>query len=125
MPTDATFIYKICPEHDWTRAMEKGIYTGALTDVEDGFIHFLTHDRIHVTAEKHFAGQAGLVPVRFPVAALGPALKWEPSRDGICFPHFYAPLDPGLADRVWPLPLNGRKHVFPEDMTARNRQDAR
>ena len=55
--------------------------------------------------------------VRFPVASLTAALKWEASRDNILFPHFYAPLDPRLADRVWSLRLNGRKHIFPEDMT--------
>ena len=117
MTSRATFIYKICPELDWQSAAEKGIFTGTQLDIEDGFIHFSAPEEVEATAAKHFSGQDGLVLVRFPVASLSAALKWEASRENILFPHFYAPLDPRLADRVWPLRLNGRKHIFPEDMT--------
>ena len=117
MTSRATFIYKICPELDWQSAAEKGIFTGTQLDIEDGFIHFSPPEEVEATAAKHFSGQDGLVLVRFPVASLSAALKWEASRENILFPHFYAPLDPRLADRVWPLRLNGRKHIFPEDMT--------
>ena len=50
--------------------------------------------------------------------ALGDALKWERSRNGIDFPHLYRPLDP--AEALWsvPLPLDDRGvHVFPEDLS--------
>lgn len=117
MTPTAHFIYKICPEQDWHVATDKGIYTGTQLDFEDGFIHLSPPEAVVATAAKHFAGQDGLVLVRFLVADLSAALKWEASRDDILFPHFYAPLDPRLADRVWPLALNGRKHIFPEDMT--------
>ena len=117
MTSRATFIYKICPELDWQSATEKGIFTGTQLDIEDGFIHFSPPEEVEATAAKHFSGQGGLVLVRFPVACLSAALKWEASRENILFPHFYAPLDPRLADRVWPLRLNGRKHIFPGDMT--------
>ena len=117
MTSRATFIYKICPELDWQSAAEKGIFTGTQLDIEDGFIHFSPPEEVEATAAKHFSGQDGLVLVRFPVAGLSAALKWEASRENILFPHFYAPLDPRLADIVWPLRLNGRKHVFPEYMT--------
>ena len=117
MTSRATFIYKICPELDWQSAAEKGIFTGTQLDIEDGFIHFSPPEEVEATATKHFSGQDGLVLVRFPVASLSAALKWEASRENILFPHFYAPLDRRLADSVWRLRLNGRKHIFPEDMT--------
>ena len=117
MTSKVIFIYKICPEQDWRSAVKKGVFTGTQIDIEDGFIHFSPLEEGETTAAKYFAGQDGLVLVRFPVASLSGALKWEASRDNILFPHFYAPLDPRLADRVWSLRLNGRKHIFPEDMT--------
>lgn len=117
MTSKVIFIYKICPEQDWRSAVEKGVFTGTQIDIEDGFIHFSPPEEVATTATKYFAGQDGLVLVRFPVASLTAALKWEASRDNILFPHFYAPLDPRLSDRVWSLRLNGRKHIFPEDMT--------
>ena len=116
MTSKVIFIYKICREQDWRSAVEKGVFTGTQIDIEDGFIHFSPPEEVETTAAKYFAGQDGLVLVRFPVASLSAALKWEVSRDNILFPHFYAPLDPQLADRVWSLRLNGRKHIFPEDM---------
>ncbi|MEC7628553.1 MAG: DUF952 domain-containing protein, partial [Pseudomonadota bacterium] len=117
MTSKVIFIYKICPEQDWRSAVQKGVFTGTQIDIEDGFIHFSPPEEVATTAAKYFAGQDGLVLVRFPVASLTAALKWEASRDNILFPHFYAPLDPRLSDRVWSLRLNGRKHIFPEDMT--------
>ena len=47
--------------------------------------------------------------------ALGPALKWEPSRGGALFPHLYGalPLDAVLWVKPLPLGADGR-HVFPE-----------
>ena len=117
MTSKVIFIYKICPEQDWRSAVEKGIFTGTQIDIEHGFIHFSPPEEVETTAANYFTGQDGLVLVRFPVASLSAALKWEASRDNILFPHFYAPLDPRLADRVWFLRLNGRKHIFPEDMT--------
>ena len=117
MTSKVIFIYKICPEQDWRSAVEKGIFTGTQIDIEHGFIHFSPAEEVETTAAKYFAGQDGLLLVRFPVASLSAALKWEASRDNILFPHFYAPLDPRLSDRVWSLRLNGRKHIFPEDMT--------
>ena len=48
--------------------------------------------------------------------ALGPALRWEPSRGGALFPHLYRRLR--LADVVWDksLPLGATGHIFPEGL---------
>ena len=49
----------------------------------------------------------------YDAAGFGPAVKWEPSRGGMLFPHLYGTLDPRAARWIKPLPL-GRdgKHVF-------------
>ena len=98
-------VYKILRETDWTDAVRAGSYRGSADDARDGFIHLSTSEQLAGTAAKYFRGQPGLVLVGVDAAALGAALKWEPSRDGALFPHLYGPLDPALARDVRPLPL--------------------
>ena len=108
-------VYKICPATLWREAEAAGIFRGAAIDHADGYIHFSTAEQVRETADRHFAGARDLVLVAVDADALGPALKYEPSRGGALFPHLYAPLP--LAAVLWtrPLPLgpDGR-HEFPE-----------
>ena len=107
-------IYKICPASLWREAETDGLFRGAPVDLADGYIHFSTAAQARETAARHFAGQADLVLVAVSVAALGPALKWEPSRGGDLFPHLYGPLPVSAAASVVPLPLGANGgHVFP------------
>ena len=106
-------IFKIVGAEEWRAAEAAGVFSGAPVDRADGYIHFSTASQAPETAAKWFASRADLVLVAVDADALGPALRWEPSRGGALFPHLYAPL--ALAAVVWarPLPLgeNGR-HVF-------------
>lgn len=106
-------IYKICPASLWQSAEREGVFGGAAVDHTDGYIHFSTAEQVAETAAKHFAGQDDLVLVAVDAAALGDALKWEPSRAGALFPHLYGALP--LAAVRWAKPLrlgaDGR-HVF-------------
>ena len=99
-------IYKIMTSGEWAAAREAGYYEGSADDVRDGFIHFSAAGQVDGTARKYFAGKLGLVLIAFDADALGPALKWEPSRGGALFPHLYGELDPALALSVTPLPLD-------------------
>ncbi|MAV48259.1 MAG: DUF952 domain-containing protein [Alphaproteobacteria bacterium TMED89] len=102
---------------DWEAALASGSYHGSADDRRDGFIHFSNGALIPESAAKHRAGQRDLLLICCDPAALGKALKWERSRNGIDFPHLYRPLDP--AEALWsvPLPLNDQGvHVFPEDL---------
>jgi uncharacterized protein (DUF952 family) len=87
-----TLIYKICPRAQWQEAERDGVFRGAPVDRADGYIHFSTGEQVRETAARHFAGQDDLVLVAVDAAALGPALKWEPSRGGALFPHLYGDL---------------------------------
>jgi uncharacterized protein (DUF952 family) len=100
-----TRVYKILPRADWDAAVKAGRFEGSGVDARDGFIHFSTAAQAQETAAKHFAGQAGLTLAGFDAAALGEALRWEPSRNGDLFPHLYAVLDPALAAEVRDLAL--------------------
>ena len=71
------------------------------------------------TAAKHFTGQTGLVLVAIDPERLDTnALKWEPSRGGDLFPHFYANLPVTAAVWVKDLPWSPEegKHLFPAEL---------
>jgi len=109
-------VYKICPRQMWAEAEVAGVFSGAPVDVADGFIHFSTAAQMRETAAKHFAGQNDLVLVAIEAAALGEALRWEPSRGGDLFPHLYGPLALSAVRSVRPLPLGADGlHQFPDD----------
>lgn len=111
-------IYKICPAPAWREAERAGIYRGSPDDVRDGFIHFSTASQVPGTLAKHFAGQADLFLIAVSADALGPALRWEPSRGGDLFPHLYGDLDPAAADNIATLVLGADGlHRLPENLT--------
>jgi uncharacterized protein (DUF952 family) len=109
-----TTIYKILPEALWAQAQDAGVFRGSEVDLSDGFIHFSTAEQAAETAAKHFAGQNNLVLLHIDADAMGPMLKWEPSRGGALFPHLYAPLKADSVMRADPLPVGADgRHVFP------------
>ena len=107
-------IFHMCRSAEWEQALAAGAYNGSSQVAAAGFIHFSTGSQVEESAAKHRAGQDGLVLLTVDGAALGDALKWEPSRGGQLFPHLYGPLPPSAVLRADPLPLgpDGR-HVFP------------
>ena len=109
-----TTIYKICEHRQWSDAEHDGEFRGSAVDYADGYIHFSTAAQVAATAGTHFAGMTGLVIVAVDAEALGPLLKWEPSRGGAVFPHLYGTLPLSAVRWVKPLPLTAQGHLFPE-----------
>lgn len=109
-------IYKILRRPEWDAFRAAGETEGAPVDLADGYIHFSTAAQVAETAAKWFATESDLVLVAFDADRLGPALKWEPARDGQLFPHLYRPLQ--LSEVVWDksLPLGATGHIFPEGL---------
>jgi uncharacterized protein (DUF952 family) len=99
----AALIYKICTRAEWEAAVSQGAYRGSPVDLRDGFIHFSQEHQVAETLSRHFAGQRDLVRVSIDPAALGPSLRYEPSRGGELFPHLYGPLPVSLVNEVVPL----------------------
>jgi uncharacterized protein (DUF952 family) len=109
-----TTIFKICDRAEWAEAERRGGFHGSAVDIADGFIHFSAADQVAVTAERHFAGLTDLVIVAVDAQALGPTLRWEPSRGGALFPHLYGTLPLTAVNWVEPLPLDTHgRHVLP------------
>lgn len=115
--TRPMLIYKILRAEEWAALRTQGETQGAPIDIADGYVHFSTADQALETAAKYFADAQGLVLAALDSEALGPDLKWEPSRGGQLFPHLYGPLR--HADVLWakPLPSMGGGHVFPEEVS--------
>jgi uncharacterized protein (DUF952 family) len=87
-----TKIYKVLRGAQWSEAQASGSFAGSPDDARDGFIHFSTAEQLEGTLERHFAGEQNLVVLEVDAAALGDALRWEPSRGGALFPHLYGEL---------------------------------
>lgn len=108
-------IFKICHVSEWEAAERSGQFDGSAVDVRDGYIHFSTAAQVVATAALHFSGRDGLKLVAANADALGTALKWEPARGGVLFPHLYGNL--AISNVLWvrdlPLGPDGRHH-FPD-----------
>jgi uncharacterized protein (DUF952 family) len=84
--------FKILTADQWQQFQTDGAFAGAPVDLADGYIHMSTAEQVDETLARHFAGQTGLVIVSIDLDTLGDALKWELSRGGALFPHYYGKL---------------------------------
>lgn len=99
------WIFHLCHAQEWATALAAGGYDGSSQDRADGFIHFSTAEQARRSAAKHRAGQTGLVILAVATAALDDGLRWEPSRGGALFPHYYGRLPLNAVRAVAPAPL--------------------
>lgn len=80
---------------DWAQAQARGGYAPPAL-ARDGFLHCCTAAQLPFVLARHFAGQTGLVLLRFDPARTGAELRWmrsEPNQDP--FPHLYGALPLG------------------------------
>jgi uncharacterized protein (DUF952 family) len=97
------FVYKVDDAAAFEQAERDGVYTGAPIDLRDGFIHLSTALQLAETIRLHFRGRKGLLLIALKTADLGDGLKWEKSRGGELFPHFYGRFD--FRAVAWTLPI--------------------
>lgn len=105
-------IYKIFRPSEAAALISTGTSTGAPLDFADGYIHFSTAATLAATAAKHFAGEDNLKLLAIEADTLGDALRWEPARGGVLFPHLYRELKG--SDVVWTkeMPLKDDVHAI-------------
>ncbi|MFD1796308.1 DUF952 domain-containing protein [Paracoccus aurantiacus] len=85
-------IFKVLRDTEWQQFRAAGETAGAPVDLADGYIHFSTAETLAGTLDKHFSGEDGLWLLACDAEILGDALRWEPSRGGLLFPHLYRAL---------------------------------
>ena len=111
-----SFVYKVCSIEEWNKASEKGIYEGSQVDLEDGFIHLSTKKQLKETVTKHFFGQERLLLISFSIKNLQDKLKWEISRNGKNFPHYYGNIETKFLNEKFNLDLRQDGfHEFPKN----------
>lgn len=84
--------YKVLTGTQMAELERLGTFAGAPVDLADGYVHLSTAEQVTETVDRHFAGQDDLHIAAVDLEALGPAVKWEPSRGGALFPHVYGEL---------------------------------
>jgi len=104
---EMTKVYKILSSVEWAAAVAVGAFEGSALDLRDGYIHLSTAEQAAETARLHFRGQSNLVLLTLDAERLHAGIKWEPSRGGQLFPHFYGVLKVKDVETVRDLPLNG------------------
>lgn len=109
-------LYKIIDAMTWKQAEVDGVFHGAAIDLKDGYIHLSTVAQVKETARLHFAGVSNLLLVAIDESVLAKHLKWEASRGGQMFPHFYGMIDPRQILWAKSLPWDGAAHVFPAEL---------
>jgi uncharacterized protein (DUF952 family) len=110
-------VYKLFRQSEWQEAARTGLFTGSADDRRDGFIHLSALSQVRGTFEKYFSTEREPVLAGFDADSLGVALKWEISRNGERFPHFYGALDVSRAlsvSRIGRDPAGAP--VFPADV---------
>jgi uncharacterized protein (DUF952 family) len=112
-----TLVYKLTTLDDWTQAVVAGTYAGSPDDHRDGFIHLSSRHQVDATAQKYFSHIEGLCIVAFETADLGDNLRFEVSRGGDLFPHYYGQLPSTHALWIKPVPLDADgAPVLPDDI---------
>ena len=93
-------IFHITKREDWDRAKPDGIYKTASL-ASEGFIHCSRSDQVIQTANRLFAGQAGLVLLEINTDQVRAEIRNENCEGGPeLFPHIYGALNPDSVVRV-------------------------
>lgn len=96
-------VCRLATQEEWAVAREAGFLPTRGMDVDDGFMHLSTIEQALETANRHFRHEEVLLALCAPAASLGSALRWEPSRGGALFPHYYGSLKAEIICEVRPL----------------------
>jgi len=87
-----TLIYKVLTLAEWAEFEANQDFAGSLLDKKDGFIHISAGQQLQETLDKYYTTAEDIVLLALKTEALSDHIKWEVSRGGAEFPHYYAPL---------------------------------
>jgi uncharacterized protein (DUF952 family) len=73
--------------------------------------------QLKITVLKHFARQKNLILIEFETDKFENEIKWEKSRGGDLFPHFYGKINVQVANSIYNLELGSDGfHKFPKNL---------
>lgn len=107
----ALAIFKILDEALWRTLVSGADSPGSADDLRDGYVHFSTAEQLAGTFEKYYASRwrtgEALYLLECDADVLDQSkLRFERSRGGALFPHWYAPLSLAMQVRCEPMDLN-------------------
>ena len=103
-------LFHITTPEAWAAAQVAGEYRPDSLEAE-GFIHLSEDRQLMPTAERHYAGQEGLIVLALRRDRVRGEIRMEEAH-GETFPHLYAPLNLDAVVQVVSLPLaEGRFRV--------------
>ena len=76
-------------ENDYKLFVSRGYTRGSILDKKDGFIHLSARYQLIGTINKHFFLVKKLYIICFSTNSLNKNLKWEITRNGEFFPHYF------------------------------------
>jgi len=85
-------VYKVVTQTAYREESRDGVFHGMPIDRADGFCHLSSGKQLGETLSLHFRGQRDLLILAVRSYDLGTLLRWEPSRGGQLFPHYYGHL---------------------------------
>lgn len=98
-------VFKIATSGEWSAAEAIGYFSGSPDDIRDGYIHLSTADQVAGTLAKHFKARDDLLLIAFQTEDIRDRLRWERSRGGELFPHYFGSLRTDLAKIKRPVPI--------------------
>ena len=97
------WIYHLSRSKDWLWAKRTASYNGSKEDIADGFLHFSTAHQVEESALKHRTGEHNIILLEVDAFKLGPALRWETSRNSQKFINVTFPTSRNQQNLVYNL----------------------
>ena len=82
-------LYKILEISEWLCFKKKKYFTGSKLDKSSGFIHMCKREHLLSTVKLYYPRLRKLTILEFRYFNIKDKIKWEISRNGLPFPHFY------------------------------------
>lgn len=108
--TDDPYVYRLIAKALWENLAPDATLPLAPVDEADGFFHLSTRAQVLETARLYYSGIDDLRAVGFTPDALGAALRFEPSRGGDLFPHYYGAVPVRLARCLYAVTSDASGH---------------
>ena len=82
-------LYKILEISEWLCFKKKNYFAGSKLDKSSGFIHMCKKEHLLSTVKLYYPKLKKLTILEFRYYNIKDKIKWEISRNGLLFPHFY------------------------------------
>ena len=82
-------LYKILEISEWLCFKKKKYFAGSKLDKSSGFIHMCKREHLLSTVKLYYPKLRKLTILEFRYFNIKDRIKWEISRNGLLFPHFY------------------------------------